>query len=275
MLCVVNEYCVKTASAYFHEFPSSGSAVTDELLYGTRIFAVSPEKETENWLCAETMYGYRGFVRKKDVRRKTGLQLGKSFTVTSPFCDILPKPEYKYKPLLTIPRGSKVVKNSSYSDVCGFTDIDFGGKVCYVRNSEIKPEEFAEDVTNPDDVRKNIVDTALLYLGTPYRWAGKSPSGIDCSGLCFQSYAMNGLGLWRDAVPDSKYVKQISFSELKEADLVYFKGHVVMYIGGGEYIHSSATLGGVVISSFDKNSAVYYKKLDGGIIMCARSVKLP
>ena len=271
---MINEYFVKSPSAFFYEQASKSSAVTDELLYGTRLFGVSSEPESEQWMCAETDFGYRGFVQKSNVQRRTGAGISERFVVTAPFCDVLPVPEYKYRPFLTLPKGSILEKTSDYGNVCGFTDVSICGKRFFVRAENVTLKKELDEIQTPDKKRKNIVDTALSYLETAYRWGGKSPCGIDCSGLCFESYFLNGIKLWRDAVPDGKYVRQIRYEELKEGDLIYFKGHVVMYIGAGEYIHSSAALGKVCISSFDKNSAVYYPKLDGKIIMCARSIAL-
>ncbi len=270
---MLNEYVVKNPSAYLYEAPLLSAPVTDEVLFGTKLVALSLPDDDQQWLCVETSYGYRGFILKKHIQRKVGVSSSKEFAVVSPFCDILPVPEYKYSPVMTLPMGSILEKSTDFVNVCGFTDVDFLGKRCFVRAQSIKS---SEEINAPAEIsvrRKNIVSTALAYLGTPYRWGGKSKSGIDCSGLCFQSYALNGLRLWRDAIPDARYVKNIGFDELRQADLVYFKGHMVMYIGKGEYIHSSATLGGVCINSFDKNSEKFYPRLENGIIMCATSTE--
>ena len=40
-------------------------------------------------------------------------------------------------------------------------------------------------------LRHALTNSALRYLGTQYRWAGKSSQGVDCSGLLFLSYMEN------------------------------------------------------------------------------------
>ncbi len=272
---MINEFYVKVPSAFMHAEPKTSSEAVDELLYGTKLFSIcdNPDENDTDMLYCETSYGYRGFISRKKLSRKIGLQTKEQYTVTSRFCDVLPLPEYKHKPIITLSRGCTVEKSTAFSSVSGFTDIDILGKRLFVRTDNITPKDDLIKKKTEQEKRIAIVNTALSYLGTPYRHGGKSSSGIDCSGLCFMAYSINGAKLWRDSIPDVKYVFQIPREELKQGDLIYYKGHVTMYIGGNEYIHSSATLGGVVISSFDKNSVSYYEKLSEGIILCARSVE--
>ena len=77
-------------------------------------------------------------------------------------------------------------------------------------------------------------------MGTQYRWGGKSSQGIDCSGLVFMSYLDNGLLIYRDAQIKEDYpVRPIAREQLKKGDLLFFPGHVAMYLGEGKYIHST------------------------------------
>jgi hypothetical protein len=270
---MINEFYVKVPSTFMHASPKISSESTDELLFGTRLFSICerPDEEVSDMLYCETSYGYRGFVKRQHLARKIGTNRKTEYTVISRFCDVLPLPEYKFKPILTLPMGSIVEKSTSFGEVGGFTDVEISGRRMFVRASCIKPRDELTKKTCEEEKRIAIVNTALSYLGTPYRHGGKSTSGIDCSGLCFMAYSINGIGLWRDSLPDTNFVTQIEKHELKQADLIYCKGHVTMYIGADEYIHSSATLGGVTISSFDKHSPCYYDRLTDGIIMCARS----
>ena len=43
---------------------------------------------------------------------------------------------------------------------------------------------------NEQEFRDSIIKTALSYLGTSYRWGGKTTLGIDCSGLCQMAYLL-------------------------------------------------------------------------------------
>ena len=97
----------------------------------------------------------------------------------------------------------------------------------------------------------------MLYRRTHYRWGGKSPLGIDCSGLVSMSYLLNGIVIWRDAsIREGFPVHAIELKDAKAGDLLFFPGHVAMYMGNGRYIHSTGKAGsdGVTFNSLDPDA---------------------
>ncbi|UOB17974.1 C40 family peptidase [Abyssalbus ytuae] len=71
--------------------------------------------------------------------------------------------------------------------------------------------------------KEHLVNTAVLYLNTPYLWGGKTPFGIDCSGLTQMVYKLNGHRLLRDASQQSTQGEPLSFIEESEpGDLAFF-----------------------------------------------------
>ena len=71
--------------------------------------------------------------------------------------------------------------------------------------------------------KKHLVETALLYLNTPYLWGGKTPFGIDCSGFTQMVYRLNGYKLKRDASQQANQGEALSFIEESEpGDLAFF-----------------------------------------------------
>ena len=71
--------------------------------------------------------------------------------------------------------------------------------------------------------KENLIETALLYLNSPYLWGGKTPFGIDCSGFTQMVYKLNGYRLLRDASQQATQGEALSFIEESEpGDLAFF-----------------------------------------------------
>jgi hypothetical protein len=80
--------------------------------------------------------------------------------------------------------------------------------------------------------KDNLIQTAFLYLNTPYLWGGKSPFGIDCSGFTQMVYKLNGYRLLRDASQQATQGEALSFIEESEpGDLAFFDNNE------GEIVH--------------------------------------
>lgn len=105
-----------------------------------------------------------------------------------------------------------------------------------------------------------FVDT---WYGAPYRYAGKSRSGVDCSG--FTSILLDSVFNKNISGPSySLYslCEPVEKEKLKEGDLVFFKinkgkiSHVGVYLQNNKFVHAS-TRAGVIINDLDED---YYRK---------------
>jgi peptidoglycan DL-endopeptidase CwlO len=96
-----------------------------------------------------------------------------------------------------------------------------------------------------------VVGIAMQYLGTPYVWGGASPAGFDCSGFVMYVYSQVGVSLPHNAAMQYGYGSPVDQSQLQAGDLVFFNGlgHVGIYIGGNQFIHSPHTGDVVKIST--------------------------
>ncbi len=107
--------------------------------------------------------------------------------------------------------------------------------------------------TSNEELRRSIVDYAMLYLGYPYVHGGRSlAGGTDCSGFTCYIYADFGYSISR--TPSGQYSsdgRSIDYSEIQPGDIIcYGKSkctHVGMYIGDGKIIHAANSRKGVVI----------------------------
>lgn len=94
--------------------------------------------------------------------------------------------------------------------------------------------------------KSKVIETASQYLNTPYLWGGKSPFGIDCSGLTQMVYKLNGHFLKRDASEQAMQGEPLSFIEESEpGDLAFFDNeegkivHVGIMMENNYIIHAS------------------------------------
>ena len=112
--------------------------------------------------------------------------------------------------------------------------------------------------------RDAVCAQAKKYLGTEYRWGGKSGRGIDCSGLVSSAYMQCGVLIYRDAkIIEGWPMHEVAFENKKPGDALFFPGHVALYLGEGRYIHSTgaAASGGVVINSLEPSDPLYREDL--------------
>jgi SH3-like domain-containing protein len=128
------------------------------------------------------------------------------------------------------------------------------GRTGYVRKADCI--SFDEWSNSEPDVQ-SIFSVAREMMGFPYLWGGTSSKGIDCSGFMKLVFYSQGIILARDASQQARYGESIDLSSrnnLQPGDLLFFGRtaqritHVGMYIGNGDFIHSS---GRVHISSID------------------------
>lgn len=114
--------------------------------------------------------------------------------------------------------------------------------------------------TSNEELRQEIIDYAMQYLGNRYIHGGSSlAGGTDCSGFTCFVYAEFGYSISR--TPGGQYSgagRSISSEELQPGDIVCYSSnggksctHVGLYIGGGQIIHSANSRKGVIISAVD------------------------
>lgn len=246
----------------FEEGVDTGrSFVADEVLSG---WAVGVLERRGNLLRVVTHYGYEGLLeetslylasdREIEQRARQECRLIKPGKV-----DLMSVPSVRGIVRKTLFAGSFVFvreedEENGYRRVwtadgtCGFLPLVALGER---RDSDAfllrdRPEGYFLRQTfcreqSSEAFREEVTQWAKRYLGAQYRWGGKTTDGIDCSGLTFMSYFFCGLLIYRDAKIRSGFpVKEIPISDRKKGDLLFFPGHVAMYLGNEQYIHATA-----------------------------------
>ncbi len=113
--------------------------------------------------------------------------------------------------------------------------------------------------------RNNIIDIAKRFIGVPYLWGGKTPYGMDCSGLVQTVFKSVGIGLARNAFQQAEMLKnyRIAKNELQAGDLLFFGEkekitHVAISLGGLNFINARGYVG---VESIDEKNSQYNSKL--------------
>lgn len=115
----------------------------------------------------------------------------------------------------------------------------------------------------------NIVNNAEDNLGAPYKKAGITRAGYDCSGLVFSSFALHNISIPRTSIAQSQAGINLGrhIEKAQRGDLIFFKTNnsnqinhvgIVTVVKDDElqFIHTS-TSKGVILSS---TKEPYYQK---------------
>ncbi len=246
----------------------------DENLYGYEVEVL--ETYENGFSKVKTHYNYEGIVENNnlvfDEKLINEFNNSKKMMINHFAVDVRNMAKVQGVTLITLTKGCLVAVFENENGWVKTKLID--GRIGYIKEKFLSEIVEIQDYKNftieeTESFRNNVVKTAFEYMTAQYKWGGKSPLGIDCSGLTSISYMLNGVIIYRDAkIVEGFPVKEIPFEKLEIGDLIYFPGHVAMYIGNDEYIHSSASNDGVYINSFDTNSKLYREDLATTIKAC-------
>ncbi|MDL2330394.1 C40 family peptidase [Odoribacter sp. OttesenSCG-928-A06] len=224
--------------------PSERSEMVSQVLFG-ELFEIL--EETDKWLYIRLLHDdYKGWIDKKMYA-----EVSESYAQ-----------KYQEEPqLLTSEVFNMVNKEGDYShklvvsgSVLPFLDIEtnrlFVGDASYSLMTKLK------DIS-VDNIRDLLIEYALMYYNTPYLWGGRSPYGIDCSGLTQTVYRLTGINIPRDASQQVLIGQDLSFvEEALPGDLAFFgdSAGVITHVGilwkDNRIIHAS---GRVRVDKIDHN----------------------
>ena len=195
------------------------SEMITQLLYGDLIEIIEIE---DSWVNIKTIYDdYYGFInikQCKEIKDESLVNFDSSIFATD------------------LVQFIKTDKNHLQSILIG-SDLT---------NINILDHEYEGEISDSVNNKISIVNTALLYLDSPYLWGGKTPFGIDCSGFTQMVYKINGHKLLRDAKDQAKQGETLSFiDECEPGDLAFFNNssgeivHVGIILKDNYIIHAS------------------------------------
>lgn len=161
----------------------------------------------------------------------------------------------------------------------GWVRLDVGGEDGYVVadtesisivgpngediTTEVQAEGEAADQAASNELRQNLVNYALQFVGGSYRYGGSDPhTGVDCSG--FTRYVLQngaGVSVARSSRSQAGQGQQVSAEQMRPGDLVFYSSggsinHVAMYIGNGQVVHASTYETGIKTSPWNYRAPV-------------------
>jgi len=209
--------------------PSDKSEMVSQLLFGE---TVEVQESKDNWkyvVCAWD--GYTGWVDAKQLKRLTANEFE----------------QYREHQAINLSLVEGLMASDHFIPVTlGAVLPEYDGLRCRLGEQTF---QFSGPVVTPGKQRLDstwVVKIAKRYLHAPYLWGGRSPFGIDCSGLTQMVYKTAGIRLLRDAYQQVTQGRPIDFmEECQSGDLAFFdngKGqitHVGIILPDCHIIHAS------------------------------------
>lgn len=202
-------YCIVSISPVRADASDRSEMIT-QLLFGE---LVTVEEEKHPWAKIKIFSdNYEGFIDRKHLHflsdKETNRWLDGLTYLTNRELELVTPWGKQF-----IPKGSCVPYQSEGSFNIGSDEFSF-------------LENYSHDNRNPFEI-------AYDYLNTPYLWGGKSPFGIDCSGLTQMVFRFHDINLPRDAYQQAEYGMDVEFDDIEVDDVAFFnnKDGKIIHVG--------------------------------------------
>ena len=216
-------YSVIKTTADILETPGNGAAIgknDSQLLYG-ETFAV--DGVNGEWLQGiSAIDGYEGHIHVSNLVPQAAEP---THFVDVKLTALYPQPDFKTRPLMVLSFLSRVTLTGEKKN--GFVQMNKG----WVFETHITPLSALSN--------KDPLETAMMFLGAPYLYGGRSILGVDCSGLVQLALMRTGHPCPRDSGPQSQNIGQPAETP-QRGDFIFFKGHVGIMVDETNILNATA-----------------------------------
>jgi gamma-D-glutamyl-L-lysine dipeptidyl-peptidase len=223
-----------------------------QVLLGTPVKVL---KRHRGWYYIQSPDSYLGWINSGALHLMTtdeldDWQTAPKLIVTDHYGIVYEQPHTDALPVTNAVIGTRLLSSGQTGSWYRVTLPD--GRIGYIEIH--KAHDYAQWEETRILTGTTVTATAMKFLGVPYLWGGTSVKGFDCSGFTKTVFWLNGMDLYRDASQQVSMGIPIdageNFSGLREGDLLFFGRaaterqperivHVGIYLGNGEFIHSS------------------------------------
>ncbi len=217
-------FTVGAGVAALRASPGATTRLETQLFFGER-FTVYDTKDGWAWgQCA--FDDYVGYVEESDL---TPAKAEPTHRVTTLFSQVYAMGEVKSAALRHLPMNAKLAVVAGGQK---FAELATGGfvPVAHIATLDAKAADF--------------VSVAEQFLGVPYLWGGRSPDGIDCSGLVQCALERSGIAAPRDSDLQERELGAAVASgvegSLRRGDLVFWSDHVGIMSDAQTLLHANS-----------------------------------
>ena len=214
---------VRVAAASLRRTPAPEAGQETQLLFG-EVFVVYDEKDGWAWGQAQ-LDSYVGYILSSDLAAPVRAA---DHRVIAPRTLAFSEPNLKSRPAMVLPLNAKLAidtEDGKYSHAAGAGWI------------------YTPHIASIEARSSDWVSEAEKLIGAPYLWGGKSADGYDCSGLVQTALECAGIACLRDTDMQEHSLGHrmpIYLAGLQRGDLVFWKGHVGVMLGGERLLHANA-----------------------------------
>ncbi len=225
----------------------NASELITQAIMGTPVRVLKSE---DGMSYVQTPNKYLGWVRSRSLQFKTEAEIdawkkSERIVVTKLESSVYATPKVDNQQIVSdLLLGNILEKKGEKGKFVKVSTPD--GRIGYVLKKDV--ESLDHWAQQKYDFTK-IANNARQMMGRPYFWGGMSTKMADCSGFVGTMYFSNGIILPRDASQQALVGKKIKCenwrTDAEPGDLIFIGTksgkvtHVALYLGDGQFIHSS------------------------------------